>query len=119
MRQDDRRSTTGRLRDVLDAISVIREHLKRGSLDDGLVFDAVRMRFVEIGEVVNALPEDLLSQEEGSPWSEIVGMRHKLAHHYFDTLPEIIASTVEVDLPELEVAIHRLIARVAGTDPNG
>ncbi len=32
-----------RLADILIAIQAVRQHLTRGSLDDGLVFDAVRV----------------------------------------------------------------------------
>jgi uncharacterized protein with HEPN domain len=41
--------------------------LQRGGLSDGLVFDAVRIRLLEIGEAVKALPEDLLSTQPSIP----------------------------------------------------
>lgn len=56
-----------RLEDVLAAISAITEHLQRGDLSDGLVFDAVRVRLIEIGEAVKALPEDLLASQDQIP----------------------------------------------------
>jgi len=43
-----------RLNDILAAVEAIRAHLERGDLDDGLVFDAVRVRLIEIGEAVKA-----------------------------------------------------------------
>ncbi len=43
-----------RLEDILAAVAAIGEHLDRGGLDDGLVFDAVRVRLIEIGEAVRA-----------------------------------------------------------------
>jgi uncharacterized protein with HEPN domain len=107
------RSARERLEDVLDAIHAIRAHLERGSLDDSLVFDAVRMRLVEIGEAINDLPASLLAVEAEIPWKQVVGMRHKLAHHYFDTAHGIVAGTVEEDLPVLESAVARLI-RLSG-----
>lgn len=36
-----------------------RSPLQRGDLSDGLIFDAVRIRLLEIGEAVKALPDDL------------------------------------------------------------
>ena len=49
-----------RLDDILAAAQAIRAHLKRGGLDDGLVFDAVRVRLIEIGEAVRAIdPEGI------------------------------------------------------------
>ena len=37
-------------------------------------------------------------------------MRHKLAHHCFDTADGIIEATVDDDLPVLAAAVERLIA---------
>jgi hypothetical protein len=43
--RDDRQ----RLSDVPAAVEAIRAHLERGSLHDGAVLDAVRVRLIEIG----------------------------------------------------------------------
>lgn len=98
-----------RLEEVLAAIEAIRHHLSRGELSDGLVFDAVRVRLIEIGEAVKSLPSDLLDTETGIPWAEIAQMRDRLAHRYFDTSHAILAATVDRDVPELEAAARRLI----------
>jgi uncharacterized protein with HEPN domain len=49
-----------RLDDIRAAIEAIHSHLQRGSLSDALV-DAVRIRLLEIGEAVKALPAELLN----------------------------------------------------------
>jgi uncharacterized protein with HEPN domain len=97
-----------RLADIQAAISAIRSHLERGTLADGLVFDAVRMRLLEIGEAVKALPADLLSAQPGIPWQQIARMRDHLAHRYFDTAHAILQATVDEDLPALELAVTTL-----------
>jgi uncharacterized protein with HEPN domain len=58
-----------RLADIQAAIDAVRSHLRRGDLSDGLVFDAVRIRLLEIGEAVKALPAEMLSSQPGIPWS--------------------------------------------------
>lgn len=93
-----------RLADIQAAIDAIRSHLQRGTLADGLVFDAVRIRLLEIGEAVKALPADLLDTQPGIPWSQIARMRDHLAHRYFDTAHAILQATLDDDLPELERA---------------
>lgn len=103
------RHTRQRLLDVLAALDAIDDHIRRGELSDGLVFDAVRVRLVEIGEAVKGLPADVLATEPQLPWSEIARMRDHLAHRYFDTTHAIIAATVRDDLPELRRAIERLV----------
>jgi uncharacterized protein with HEPN domain len=102
-----------RLNDMLAALAAIRSHLGRGELSDGLVFDAIRVRFIEIGEAANAVDADLLESEPGIPWREVIGIRHYLAHRYFDTAHSVIAHAIDHDLPELELAVRRMLARSA------
>jgi uncharacterized protein with HEPN domain len=103
--------------DIQAAIDAIRSHLQRGTLADGLVFDAVRIRLPEIGEAVKALPAGLLSAEPSIPWSQIARMRDHLAHRYFDTAHAILQATVDDDLPELERAIRSLAESLSREDP--
>lgn len=105
-----------RLADVLDAIEAIKRHLERGDLSDGLIFDAVRLRLIEIGEAVKGLTPAMTATEPDVPWVDVAGMRDWLAHHYFDTSHAIVQATVVEDLPKLEAAARRLQQR-ASHDP--
>ena len=105
--------------DIQAAIDAIRSHLRRGDLSDGLVFDAVRIRLVEIGEAVEALPEDPLATQPSIPWRQIARMRDHLAHRYFDTAHAILQATVEEDLPDLERAIHALSLSLPEDEEHG
>ena len=55
-----------RLADIVDAILAIRSHLTRGDLSDGLIFDAVRLRLIEIGEAVKLLDPKLIASDRMS-----------------------------------------------------
>jgi uncharacterized protein with HEPN domain len=101
-----------RLADIVDAITAIRSHLTRGDLSDGLVFDAVRLRLIEIGEAVKLLDPKVVASEPDVKWSDAAGMRDWLAHHYFDTSRAVVEATVMEDLPPLEAAVLRLRARL-------
>jgi uncharacterized protein with HEPN domain len=79
-RHDDQR-----LADILAAAAAITDHTRRGDLDDDLVFDAVRVRLIEIGEAVKGIDPALLAREPDIPWVDVAGMRNHLAHRYFDT----------------------------------
>lgn len=107
------RTSAHRLGDILAACDAIDEHLGRGPgddpLGDGLVFDAVRARLMEIGEAVKDLPAEVTAAEPDLPWREIAGMRDRLAHRYFDTSHAILVATVRDDLPELRAAVERLL----------
>lgn len=98
-----------RLKDIIAACEAIETHLGRGNLDDGLIYDAVRVRLIEIGEAVKDINPELLATETDIHWSAIAGMRDYLAHRYFDTDHSIVSATVEVDLPPLTAAVVRLL----------
>jgi uncharacterized protein with HEPN domain len=100
-----------RLDDIRAAVTAIHYHLERGDLSDGLVFDAVRVRLIEIGEAVKGIDADLLATEPTIPWTQVAGLRDRLAHRYFDTSHAIIAATIQHDLPQLAAAIERLSTR--------
>lgn len=104
-----------RLADIVDAITAIRSHLTRGDLSDGLVFDAVRLRLIEISEAVKLLDPKLVASEPDVRWSDAAGMRDWLAHHYFDTSRAIVEATITEDLPPLEAAVLQLEARLQRT----
>ena len=104
-RRDDER-----LADILASADAISSHLGRGRLNDGLVFDAVRVRLIEIGEAVKDISGEILATEPHIPWRDVAGMRDQLAHRYFDTAHSIVQATVDEDLPPLVAAVRRLLA---------
>jgi len=108
------RNDVQRLADITAAIHAIRRHVSRGELSDDLVFDAVRVRLIEVGEAVKTISAELLAHEPTIPWDEIARLRDRLAHRYFDTSHSVLQATVEHDLPELEDAVSRLAARAGG-----
>ncbi len=107
------RTDAQRLDDVLAAAAAIESHLESGTLTDGLLFAAVRVRLIEIGEAVKDIHPDLLAKEPDIAWADVARVRDHLAHRYFDTDHEIVTATVEHDLPPLVAAVERLKAAEA------
>lgn len=112
-RQDD-----ARLGDIVEDVAAIREHLTRGDLHDGLVYDAVRVRLIEIGEAVKGIDPDLLDGAPEVPWKEIARMRDHLAHRYFDTDHAMVQDVVDNDLGPLAEAVQLLVDRIHRDDPS-
>lgn len=110
------RQDEARLGDILEAVEAIRDHLTRGDLHDGLVYDAVRVRLIEIGEAVKGIDPDLLGGAPGVPWKEIARMRDHLAHRYFDTDHAIVQDVLDNDLGPLAEAVRSLIDRIDRDD---
>lgn len=103
-RQDD-----ARLEDVVEAIEAIKGHLTRGTLDDGLVYDAVRVRLIEIGEAVKGVSAECLEGQPKVPWRAIARMRDHLAHRYFDTDHAIVRDVVDNEIEPLLRAVRSLL----------
>lgn len=102
------RTDAPRLDDIAAALDAIASHRSRGDLSDGLVFDAIRVRLIEIGEAVKGLSDEVATLEPEIPWSDVARMRDFLTHRYFDTSHSVVAHTVERDLPMLAAAVERL-----------
>lgn len=105
------RSPSDRIADVRAAVEAIRTFAQSGR-EQPMVFDAVRMRLLEIGEAVAALPGALTDTEPGTPWRQIIGMRNWMAHRYFDTIHAYVWSTVDNDLDPLLAALDRIEHRL-------
>jgi uncharacterized protein with HEPN domain len=101
-----------RLDDIEVAIAAIESHLRRGDISDGLIFDAVRVRLIEIGEAVKQITPELLETEPDVPWQSVAGMRDRLTHHYFDTSHAILHRTIDEDIPTLKGSLVRLQQQV-------
>jgi uncharacterized protein with HEPN domain len=97
-----------RLEDIEVACQAIRSYVARAGLDDDLVFDAVRIRLVEIGEAVKSLDPELLESEPEIPWRQISRMRDHLAHRYFATDHAVVQAVIDKDLAPLLDAVARM-----------
>jgi uncharacterized protein with HEPN domain len=104
-----KRADTQWLNDVLNAVTAIERHLERGELSDPLVFDAVRVRLIEIGEAVSHVDQRLLRQEPKIDWRAIKAMRNHLAHNYFGTDELIVAKVINHGLGALAMAVARIL----------
>lgn len=105
------RHDASRLADILVAIEAINDHLTHGDLHKGIVYDAVRVRLIEIGEAVKGIDPTLLDTEPTIPWRAIARMRDHLAHRYFDTDHAIVADVVDHELSPLAAAVQTLLGR--------
>lgn len=109
MRKDD----SVRLRHMRDAA---REavgfvgHKRRTDLDDDRMLVFALVKAIEIvGEAANQVSEATRGELPDIPWADIVGMRHRLIHAYFDINLDILWQTVHSDLPPLIAALDNAL----------
>ena len=73
------------------------------------------LKSVEIvGEAAAHVSEDARRANPDIPWREIVGMRNRLVHVYFDIDLPLVWDTVRHDLPDLIARLEPLVPPEAG-----
>jgi uncharacterized protein with HEPN domain len=103
------------LHDINEAISLISEFIDDLTLEefshDKKTMSAVRDQIMIIGEAVNHLPNEILSEYPDIPWRDIVGMRNVLVHSYFRTDPELLFLVATERLVSLSPIIISMISK--------
>lgn len=84
-----------------------REHLE--AADDPLAYALVHLISV-IGEAGSKVSPRTRSKIDGIPWLDVIGMRNRLVHAYFDINLDILWATVQDSLPLL---IQKLTSALA------
>ncbi len=108
MREDD----GIRFRHMLDAAREAVEFLRgrtRADLNDDRQLVLALVKTIEIlGEAAYQVTPDTRDQTPGIPWDDMIGMRHRLVHAYFDIDLDILWKTAQEDLPPLIVELERV-----------
>ncbi len=100
------------LLDVLETIERIERYTRLGRetfAGDELVQTWVVHHLEILGEACRGISDMLRSTHSDVSWSEIIGMRNMLVHHYFGIDVEKVWDTVVRDLPELKAAIETIL----------
>ena len=108
------RSYQDYLHDILEAIqnaiSFVGEMSFDSFKDDTRTIYAVVRALEIIGEATKRIPQDFRVKYPDLPWREMASMRDKLIHDYFGVDLIVVWKTILEDLPNLEVAIRKIIA---------
>jgi uncharacterized protein with HEPN domain len=76
------------------------------------MLDAVCMNLLSIGEAIKNIDKrtdrKLLSNYPSVPWKDIMGMRDKIAHHYFEIDADAVFDILRNDLPLLLSVIKQM-----------
>ena len=98
-----------RLMHILEASKAAVKHLyrkKRKDLDTNRTILSAAIRELEIiGEAANSIPAVIQKKYSQIPWKQMIAMRNRLIHAYFDIDHDIVWITITQDLP---VLIHEL-----------
>jgi uncharacterized protein with HEPN domain len=104
-----------RLRHMLDAALEAMAFTKsrtRTSLDTDRMLVLSLVKEIEIiGEAANQVSELTIELTPAIPWADIISMRNRLVHAYFDINLEILWKTVLYDLPPLIAVLEDVLKR--------
>ena len=101
------------VKDILDAIEKIEEFI--GNMDfkkfieDDKTKSAVVRKLEIIGEATKNIPKLIRQKYKELPWSDMAGMRDKIAHFYFGIDYEIVWRVIKERLPEIKPVIQKIL----------
>ncbi len=106
-----------RLRHMLDAVVEALEFIegkKREELDENRMLSHALVRLLEIvGEAATGVSDEFRRMHSGLPWKQMIGMRNRLIHGYFDMDLDILWQTVVSDLPALRKQLEAILEGMA------
>ncbi|HIG53361.1 MAG TPA: DUF86 domain-containing protein [Candidatus Latescibacteria bacterium] len=102
-----------RLRDILEAIERVGRYAAGGTAaleNNELVQTWILHHLQIIGEASNRLSQALRADHPEVEWSQIIGMRNILVHHYFEIDLDIVKAVLEKDLPPLKIRVQAILS---------
>ena len=100
-----------RLRHMLDAaheVIAFAQDRARADLDGDRQLVLALVKDIEIiGEAAFRISPTARKLLPDIPWDDIIGMRHRLVHAYFDINLDVLWRTVQDDLPPLITELER------------
>lgn len=110
MRRDDER-----LADIIEAAAKIRSRVEcgRSRFDTDEDVQIVLVHLVQIiGEAASRISQEITGQHSDIPWRQIVGMRNRVVHDYFEVDLDILRFVVTVDVPRLAEHVRRVLTDI-------
>ena len=82
----------------------------RSDLDDDRMLSLAIIKSIEIiGEAASKVSETCKEENGSIPWRDIIGMRNRLSHGYFDINLDIVWETIQTDIPSIIRALSQII----------
>ena len=99
-----------RILDIIEAIQRIEQVSSQGKdafYHDELIQVWIIYHLQIIGEAVRAISPEFCASHTTIPWSDIIGMRNILVHHYFGIDKDAVWKVVEQDLPLIKMQFEQ------------
>lgn len=100
------------LADMLEAIENIQQYSKGLTFEsftqDRLRTDAIVRNFEILSEAANRVPKEYQDLHAEIEWAQIIGLRHRIIHGYFDVKLNVVWETIQRDLSPLKEKLEKL-----------
>jgi uncharacterized protein with HEPN domain len=106
MREDDRVRLQHMFDAAREALTFAKDRERRDLDTDRMLVLALVKSIEIIGEAGARVSEEGRDAAPDVPWPEIVAMRNRLVHAYFDVNLDVVWETVRKDLPALVAALQ-------------
>jgi uncharacterized protein with HEPN domain len=94
---------------AVEALSFVTGRDKEDLYHDRMLLLSVVKEIEIIGEAASHVSAECQAEVHGIPWANVVGIRNRLVHGYFDWNAEVIWSTLTSNLPNLVDALRRAL----------
>ena len=102
-----------RLKHIRDAVMITIDFIKgrnRDDLDNDQMLSLALVRLIEIiGEAANNISLSCQNNYPPIPWREMIGMRNRIVHAYFEVDLDVVWQVIIDDLPRLLRWINQAI----------
>lgn len=113
------RNDRERLADILEAADKIRIRVARGRecFDSDEDLQIVLTHLIQVlGEATSRISSELTDRYPFLPWRQVVGMRNRVVHDYFEIDLEILWVAVTTDVPRLADQITAILTELSAED---
>jgi uncharacterized protein with HEPN domain len=110
------RRDSERLSDIIEAADKIAARVGRGrqSFDADEDTQIVLVHLIQvIGEAASGLSDEFASEHPEIPWRQIVAVRNRVVHGYFEVDLDILWDVADVDVPRLADQVRVIRSELA------
>ena len=109
MRLDDKIRIRHMIDAAEEALSFVSDISEREFDKSRMLILSVIKEIEIIGEAASKISEETRIRYSNIPWQDIVGMRNKLIHGYFDVNSKLVWNTIKNDLPLLIISLKEIL----------
>jgi uncharacterized protein with HEPN domain len=95
---------------AVEAVGFIRDRTRSDLEGDRMLTLALVKDIEIIGEAAGRISADCKTRYPAIPWTQMIGMRNRLTHAYFEIDLDIVWEVVTHDLPPLVIELEKIIS---------